>query len=72
VKPNRAKLEIFAKYFSDALCKKLKSLQKFLKNAEKSCDPGHIRMVMSNNANLKIFAKYFWEASEKVEIWQKS
>jgi hypothetical protein len=40
------------------LCIKTDKSAKILKNAEKSCDPGHIGMVMPNNANLKIFAKY--------------
>ena len=42
--------------------------KKILKNAEKSCDPGHIRMVKPSQAKLEIFAKH---ASEKIASLQK-
>ncbi len=58
--------------FSNALCKKLKSLQKILKNAEKSHDLDHIRTVIPNKAKLEIFAKHLWKASKKIENLQKS
>ena len=58
------------KILFQTLCvKNWKISKKSLKNAEKSCDPGHIRMVKPSKAKLEIFAQH---ASEKIASLQKS
>jgi hypothetical protein len=46
--------------FQTCHARKLKSLQKTLKNVENSHDLGHIRTMKPNMAKLEIFAKYFF------------
>ena len=51
-----------------------KILKKCLKNAEKSCGPGHIEIVKPNKAKLEIFAKYVSDVSVLIlrsVIWQR-
>ena len=47
IKPNKAKLEIFVKYFFRHFLK-FERLQKILKNAEKSCNERQARIMISN------------------------
>jgi len=42
--------------------------QKYFKNAEKSCDLGHVGIWGPNKAKLEIFAKYiFSDKSERID-----